>query len=171
MAVEAKRRRRAKGKRAPGWGCRGISLAGHDATLSQFGIYSLTGGPTEDSLLLERYTVASPPADQTRRSRNLFTPGPASRPSLHDATCTSTSRNDLARTMADKTPCFTLVADEGDLGYQTQDLRAALEKGTDELKLDTLRRIIVSTLNGQPHVSLRTPARPCPCAIVHTAMR
>lgn len=55
--------------------------------------------------------------------------------------------------MADKTPCFTLVADEGDLGYQTQDLRAALEKGTDELKLDTLRRIIVSTLNGQPHVS------------------
>lgn len=54
--------------------------------------------------------------------------------------------------MADKTPCFTLVADEGDLGYQTQDLRAALEKGTDDLKLDTLRRIIVSTLNGQPHV-------------------
>lgn len=35
----------------------------------------------------------------------------------------------------------------------SQDLRAALEKGTDELKLDTLRRIIISTLNGSPHVS------------------
>ncbi|GAA6052491.1 hypothetical protein JCM3770_003792 [Rhodotorula araucariae] len=59
--------------------------------------------------------------------------------------------------MADKTPCFTLVADEGDLGYQTQDLRAALEKGTDDLKLDTLRRIIVSTLNGQPQPTLLMP--------------
>ncbi|GJN87097.1 hypothetical protein Rhopal_000042-T1 [Rhodotorula paludigena] len=59
--------------------------------------------------------------------------------------------------MADKTPCFTLVADEGDLGYQTQDLRAALEKGTDDLKLDTLRRIIVSTLNGQPQPALLMP--------------
>ncbi|BGP38302.1 coatomer subunit beta [Rhodotorula kratochvilovae] len=59
--------------------------------------------------------------------------------------------------MSDKTPCFTLVADEGDLGYQTQDLRAALEKGTDDLKLDTLRRIIVSTLNGQPQPTLLMP--------------
>jgi coatomer subunit beta len=56
-------------------------------------------------------------------------------------------------TSNEKNLAFTLVADEGDLGYQTQDLRAALEKGTDELKLDTLRRIIVSTLNGQPQVS------------------
>ncbi|GAA5921381.1 hypothetical protein JCM3775_003017 [Rhodotorula graminis] len=59
--------------------------------------------------------------------------------------------------MSDKTPCFTLVADEGDLGYQTQDLRAALEKGSDDLKLDTLRRIIVSTLNGQPQPALLMP--------------
>ncbi|GAA6024590.1 hypothetical protein JCM8202_005067 [Rhodotorula sphaerocarpa] len=59
--------------------------------------------------------------------------------------------------MAEKAPCFTLVADEGELGYQTQDLRAALEKGTDDLKLDTLRRIIVSTLNGQPHPQLLMP--------------
>ena len=70
--------------------------------------------------------------------------------------------------MSDKTPCFTLVADEGDLGYQTQDLRAALEKGSDDLKLDTLRRIIVSTLNGQPQVRVvlswtgsTRRARPC----------
>lgn len=49
---------------------------------------------------------------------------------------------------------FTLVAeDHQDTQHSTQDLRAALEKGTDELKLDTLRRIIISTLNGQPQVS------------------
>lgn len=56
-----------------------------------------------------------------------------------------------------KSPCFTLVADDSELlgssqQYQTQDLRAALEKGTDELKLDTLRRIVTMTLNGQPQV-------------------
>lgn len=47
---------------------------------------------------------------------------------------------------------FTLIADEQIDMPPTQDLRAALEKGTDEVKLDTLRRIIVSTLNGSPHV-------------------
>jgi len=35
----------------------------------------------------------------------------------------------------------------------TQDLRFALEKGADEIKLDTLRRIIVATLNGSPQAS------------------
>ncbi|CEQ42210.1 SPOSA6832_03989 [Sporobolomyces salmonicolor] len=59
--------------------------------------------------------------------------------------------------MPEKNLAFTLVADEGDLAYQTQDLRAALEKGTDDLKLDTLRRIIVSTLNGQPQPALLMP--------------
>jgi coatomer subunit beta len=48
---------------------------------------------------------------------------------------------------------FTLVADEQSDMATTQDLRAALEKGTDDLKLDTLRRIIISTLNGSPHVN------------------
>lgn len=57
--------------------------------------------------------------------------------------------------------CFTLVAEDQSEGAlaTSQDLRAALEKGTDELKLDTLRRIIISTLNGQPHVCLLD----CPC--------
>lgn len=60
--------------------------------------------------------------------------------------------------MADKSNtkelAFTLVAeDQQDTLATAQDLRAALEKGTDELKLDTLRRIIISTLNGQPQVS------------------
>ncbi|GAA5868542.1 hypothetical protein JCM8547_003180 [Rhodosporidiobolus lusitaniae] len=60
-----------------------------------------------------------------------------------------------------KSPCFTLVADDaeltGTIQYQTQDLRAALEKGTDELKLDTLRRIVTMTLNGQPQPQLLMP--------------
>ncbi|GAA5982422.1 hypothetical protein JCM11641_006978 [Rhodosporidiobolus odoratus] len=62
-----------------------------------------------------------------------------------------------------KQPCFTLVADDLEAlglpsgGYQTSDLRAALEKGTDEVKLDTLRRIIVMTLNGQPQPALLMP--------------
>jgi len=72
--------------------------------------------------------------------------------------------------MSDKTPCFTLVADEGDLGYQTQDLRAALEKGTDDLKLDTLRRIIVSTLNGQPQVRV-VLTRPSQARLWHPCTR
>lgn len=49
---------------------------------------------------------------------------------------------------------FTLVAEDPDAMATSQDLRAALEKGTDEVKLETLRRIIISTLNGQPHVSI-----------------
>ncbi|GAA5840616.1 hypothetical protein JCM11251_004168 [Rhodosporidiobolus azoricus] len=60
-----------------------------------------------------------------------------------------------------KTPCFTLTADDADLlglpTYQTSDLRAALEKGSDELKLDTLRRIVTMTLNGQPQPALLMP--------------
>ncbi|BGP14222.1 hypothetical protein JCM10213_005886 [Rhodosporidiobolus nylandii] len=60
-------------------------------------------------------------------------------------------------------PCFTLCADDADLTgsstvqYQASDLRAALEKGTDDVKLDTLRRIVVMTLNGQPQPSLLMP--------------
>lgn len=60
-------------------------------------------------------------------------------------------------TSSSSAPCFTLVAEDPAsdslASLQTADLRAALEKGTDELKLDTLRRIIVATLNGQPQVS------------------
>lgn len=34
----------------------------------------------------------------------------------------------------------------------TQELRQALEKGSDDVRLDTLRRIITATLNGSPQV-------------------
>ncbi|KAG0152330.1 hypothetical protein CROQUDRAFT_649710 [Cronartium quercuum f. sp. fusiforme G11] len=53
--------------------------------------------------------------------------------------------------------CYTLVHDDAQDQYGPQDLRAALEKGTDELKLETLRRIIVSTLNGNAQPTLLMP--------------
>ena len=53
--------------------------------------------------------------------------------------------------------CYTLVHDNAQDQYGTQDLRAALEKGTDEVKLETLRRIIVSTLNGNSQPTLLMP--------------
>ncbi|CCU97609.1 unnamed protein product [Malassezia sympodialis ATCC 42132] len=54
---------------------------------------------------------------------------------------------------------YTLVASNG--GYQldmsTQELRANLQSQNDEVKLETLRAIIVSTLNGESHASLLMP--------------
>jgi len=48
---------------------------------------------------------------------------------------------------------YTLIADDGHSSLaSTQELRQALEKGSDEVKLETLRKIIVSTINGVPHV-------------------
>lgn len=48
--------------------------------------------------------------------------------------------------------CFTVVFEDPSELPSTQDLRTALQKGTDEVKLETLRKIIVATLNGSPHV-------------------
>lgn len=51
---------------------------------------------------------------------------------------------------------------EGSDQLSAQDLRAGLEKGTDDVKLQLLRHIITSTLNGTPYVCcdrLRTRAR------------
>lgn len=54
---------------------------------------------------------------------------------------------------------YTLVA--ANAGYQlnmsAQELRANLQSHDDEVKLETLRAIIVSTLNGEPHASLLMP--------------
>jgi hypothetical protein len=49
--------------------------------------------------------------------------------------------------------CYTIVHDDLLDTPTTQDLRNALQKGSDEVKLETMRRIIVGTLNGQSHVS------------------
>lgn len=54
---------------------------------------------------------------------------------------------------------YTLVAHSAGyrLDLSSQELRNNLQKGNDEVKLETLRAIIVSTLNGTPHPSLLMP--------------
>ncbi|WRT69654.1 uncharacterized protein IL334_006644 [Kwoniella shivajii] len=53
--------------------------------------------------------------------------------------------------------CYTIVHDDLIDAPSTQDLRNALQKGSDEVKLETMRRIIVGTLNGQGHAALLMP--------------
>jgi coatomer subunit beta len=50
--------------------------------------------------------------------------------------------------MSIETSCYTVVSDDGTEMPSTQELRHALEKGTDEVKIDTLRKIVVAVLNG-----------------------
>ena len=50
--------------------------------------------------------------------------------------------------MSTETSCFTVLSDDGAELPSTQELRQALEKGTDEVKIDTLRQIVIATLNG-----------------------
>lgn len=54
---------------------------------------------------------------------------------------------------------YTLVASNGGsrVDMSAQELRSNLQKGSDEVKIETLRAIIVSTLNGTPHPSLLMP--------------
>ncbi|KAH7107854.1 coatomer beta subunit [Auriculariales sp. MPI-PUGE-AT-0066] len=52
---------------------------------------------------------------------------------------------------------FTVVYDDGGEMPGTQELRSLLEKGPDDVKIDTLRRIIVSTLNGNAQPALLMP--------------
>lgn len=49
---------------------------------------------------------------------------------------------------------WTYIAEpsEGSDQLSAQDIRAGLEKGTDDVKLQLLRHIITSTLNGTPYV-------------------
>jgi len=53
--------------------------------------------------------------------------------------------------------CYTVVFESTAEYPSPAELRAGLEKGSDEVKIDTLRKIIVSTINGNPQVS--TPWR------------
>ena len=63
--------------------------------------------------------------------------------------------------MANSDPsCFTVVWEDTSELPSTQELRQSLEKGSDEVKLDTLRRIIVASLNGSPQVSIIRGAHP-----------
>jgi len=56
--------------------------------------------------------------------------------------------------MATEAPCYTVVFEDTTESPSTQELKASLEKGSDEDRLDALRRIIVSTINGNPQVCL-----------------
>ena len=51
------------------------------------------------------------------------------------------------------TSCYTVVFESGAEYPSASELRSCLEKGSDEVKIDTLRRIILSTINGNPQVS------------------
>jgi len=51
-----------------------------------------------------------------------------------------------------ETSCYTVVFEDSSESPSTQELKASLEKGTDEVKIDTLRRIIIATSNGNPQV-------------------
>lgn len=56
--------------------------------------------------------------------------------------------------MSASSTCYTIIHDDLLDNPNSQDLRNALQKGSDEVKLETMRRIIVGTLNGQTYVSL-----------------
>ncbi|KAF9817775.1 hypothetical protein IEO21_03234 [Rhodonia placenta] len=53
--------------------------------------------------------------------------------------------------------CYTIIYEDSSETPSTQDLRTALQKGSDEVKLDTLRKIIVSTINGNHQPQLLMP--------------
>ncbi|KZS93333.1 coatomer protein [Sistotremastrum niveocremeum HHB9708] len=54
-------------------------------------------------------------------------------------------------------PCFTMIWDDASEIPSTQELRSALEKGSDEVKQETLKKIILATLNGSPQPALLMP--------------
>lgn len=49
---------------------------------------------------------------------------------------------------AAEAPCYTVVVEDGSEMPTVQDLRNGLQKGSDDVKCETLRKIIVSTING-----------------------
>ncbi|KAM6498891.1 coatomer protein [Amanita muscaria] len=53
--------------------------------------------------------------------------------------------------------CYTVITDSSADYPSTSELKLGLEKGTDEVKFETLRKIIVSTMNGNPHPTLMMP--------------
>ncbi len=51
--------------------------------------------------------------------------------------------------------CYTIVYEDSSESQSIQDLRNALQKGSDEVKIETLRKIIVLTINGNTQVRQR----------------
>ncbi len=50
------------------------------------------------------------------------------------------------------TSCYTVIFEAATESPSASELRQLLEKGSDEVKIDTLRRIVTSTINGNPQV-------------------
>ena len=61
--------------------------------------------------------------------------------------------------MVAEPPCYTVVNEAVGEYPSASDLRNSLQKGSDEVKLDTLRKIIVATINGNPQVRIRASVR------------
>ncbi|KAG2022462.1 coatomer beta subunit [Coprinopsis cinerea AmutBmut pab1-1] len=53
--------------------------------------------------------------------------------------------------------CYTVVYETASETPSASELRSALEKGSDEVKIDTLRKIIIATINGNPQPTLMMP--------------
>lgn len=56
--------------------------------------------------------------------------------------------------MASDGTCYTVVFESSAEYPSASELRQSLEKGSDEVKMETLRKIIVSTINGNPQVCI-----------------
>jgi hypothetical protein len=56
--------------------------------------------------------------------------------------------SDATMSASADTSCYTVVFEDSSESPSVQELRSGLEKGSDEVKFDTLRKIIVSTING-----------------------
>ncbi|KAL1759385.1 adaptin N terminal region-domain-containing protein [Schizophyllum commune] len=59
--------------------------------------------------------------------------------------------------MVAEPPCYTVVNEAIGEYPSASDLRNSLQKGSDEVKIDTLKKIIVSTINGNPQPTLLMP--------------
>ncbi|KAK0467332.1 coatomer protein [Desarmillaria tabescens] len=55
------------------------------------------------------------------------------------------------------TSCYTVIFESATESPSASELRQLLEKGSDEVKIDTLRRIVISTINGNPQPALLMP--------------
>ena len=60
----------------------------------------------------------------------------------------SSTLSDATMSTSADTSCYTVVFEDSSESPSIQDLRSGLEKGSDEVKFDTLRKIVVSTING-----------------------
>jgi len=65
----------------------------------------------------------------------------------------SSSSLSTAVAMSSDPSCYTVIFESSAEYPPASELRSSLEKGSDEVKLDTLRKIIISTINGNPQVS------------------